>query len=461
MPEWEDYYQILGVSPEANDEEIKRAYLDKCFILHPDRMRGAPASAQHKAEEELKRVNRATDVLRDPVKRRDYHEEWLRRQRKSPDEPPRQPPPPPPSPADIVLSEFSISPQQIQLGSSVTISVAATNNGGAAGSKTIHMTGDFVNSRTVKLSPGASTIIQFTINPDAAGEFNITIKPFAGSFRVTAQPPRPPPTASQQPLRKKQSPTVVLPRVTPMWGKLFLGAILLAIVVVLAVQFWPSKVTPGLELEYRADLSQVGNESAADAMQGVMDIITKRVDAYGVSEAVIQKQGYDRIYIRLPGIRDVDTAVELIGQTAQLDFRELTYGSTGNPVQDENGNFIWKPAMAVDSNGKEVHLTGTYLKRNTQVVLDPKLNEPMVSFEFNSEGADLFAQITGRLYPDKPLGIFLDNNYISSPIVKSKIEGGKGVIENIELEDARNLAVLLNAGALPVPIRLVSSRSLE
>lgn len=206
----------------------------------------------------------------------------------------------------------------------------------------------------------------------------------------------------------------------------------------------------GTHLVYEADLSQIGNESAAEAMQGAMDIISRRVDAYGVTEPVIQKQGTDRISVQLPGIRDVETAIELIGSTAQLDFREMVYDN-GKPVLDEEGNPVWKPATGI-LNGDEVPLTGKYLKRNTRVVLDPNTNKPMVAFELNSEGADLFAQITGRLI-EKPLGIFLDNTYVSSPIVKSKIEGGKGVIENISLEDARNLAILLNAGALPVPLK--------
>ncbi len=149
----------------------------------------------------------------------------------------------------------------------------------------------------------------------------------------------------------------------------------------------------GTHLVYQADLSQIGNESAADAIQGAIDIITRRVDAYGVSEAVIQKQGSDRISIQLPGIRDVDTAIKLIGSTAQLDFREEVYDSSGNPVLDEKGNPTWKPAVGV-VNGQEVQLTGKYLKRNAAVVIDQTTNQPMVSFEFNSEGADLFAQIT-------------------------------------------------------------------
>ena len=84
----------------------------------------------------------------------------------------------------------------------------------------------------------------------------------------------------------------------------------------------------------------------------------------------------------------------------------------------------------------------------------------MVVFEFTDEGADLFAQITGRLI-GRPLGIFLDDTYISSPIVRSRIEGGAGVIENIgSLDEARYLSTLLNYGALPVPLEVISINEL-
>jgi len=206
----------------------------------------------------------------------------------------------------------------------------------------------------------------------------------------------------------------------------------------------------GTRLVYKADLSQIGNESAASAVQGVMDIITRRVDAFGVSEATIQKLGSDQIVVQLPGVRDVEAAINLIGSTAQLEFKELVYDSSGNPVLDSNGNPTWKPSTGIDSSGKEVPLTGKYLKRNAQVVFTTNTNEPQVAFEFDSEGAILFGQITGRLI-DKPLGIFLDNQLISSPTVRAQI-GATGVIENIPLDEARNLAILLNAGALPVPL---------
>lgn len=206
----------------------------------------------------------------------------------------------------------------------------------------------------------------------------------------------------------------------------------------------------GTRLVYEADLSQIGNESAASAVKGAIDIITKRVDAYGVSEASIQKLGTDKIVVQLPGIRDVEAAISLIGSTAQLDFREIEYDSSGNPVLDSKGDTVWIPATATDSHGQVVPLTGKYLKRNAKVVFVTNTGAPEVAFEFDSEGATLFSEITGRLI-GKPLGIFLDNQLISSPTVKAQI-GASGVIENIPLNEANNLAILLNAGALPVPL---------
>ena len=220
----------------------------------------------------------------------------------------------------------------------------------------------------------------------------------------------------------------------------------------------------GIHLVYEADLTDIGNETAAEAMDGVVDIISRRVNAYGVSEPVIQKQGGDRISIQLPGIKDMQAAVNLVGQTAELDFRELTPESWGFVTQfidqglqvdyetlTTEGTIEWIPATAIGSNGQEAHLTGKYLERDTYVEIDQNTNEPRVRFGFNSEGAELFAQITGRLI-EKPLGIFLDDGYVSSPTVKSKIEGGTGVIENMSLNDAQDLAILLNAGALPVSL---------
>jgi len=228
----------------------------------------------------------------------------------------------------------------------------------------------------------------------------------------------------------------------------------------------------GTLLVYKADLSDIGDEDPGDAMQGVVEIIWRRVDAYGVTEPVIQKQGSDRISIQLPGIRDMKAAVDLIGQTAELDFRELTEDSweyarsiiaegffPDYPSLTEQDAIEWIPATALTSKGEVVHLSGKHLKRTTRVVIRQDTNRPEVAFELNDEGAELLEKITGRLFSgvedsldNRPMGIFLDNNYVSSPTVQSVIPDGQGVITNIGLEDAQELSILLNAGALPVPL---------
>lgn len=91
----------------------------------------------------------------------------------------------------------------------------------------------------------------------------------------------------------------------------------------------------GIHLVYEADLSQIGEEDPATAVDGAMDIINRRVDAHGVSEPVIQKQGANRISIQLPGIRDMEAAIKFIGQTAQLDYREVLTNAQGNPAIGE------------------------------------------------------------------------------------------------------------------------------
>jgi len=215
------------------------------------------------------------------------------------------------------------------------------------------------------------------------------------------------------------------------------------------------------ELIYQADLSQIGNESAAEVIQGTIDIITKRLDALGFvfAQATVQKLGSDEIIVKLPAVADEEAASNLIGSTGQIEFKEIEYDSSGNPMLDNNGNPLWIPATAVNSSGLEVPLTGQYLKRNAKIVFAPNTNAPEVAFEFNSEGAALFSQITARLV-GKPLGIFLDNQLISSPTVQAQI-GASGVILGITLNEAKNLVILINTGALPCPIKLISTRSIE
>jgi preprotein translocase subunit SecD len=216
----------------------------------------------------------------------------------------------------------------------------------------------------------------------------------------------------------------------------------------------------GSHIVYEADLSKKDpSQSDDDVMQGVLGKIERRVNAYGVTEPIIQRQGHDRILVQLPGVKNVDEAMKLIGQTAVLDFRELVVDESGKPVLDEQGNEQWVIAKAKGSDGEERELSGKYLKPNAQVVLTPQTNEPEVAFEWNSEGAVLFEQITQRNL-QKPLGIFLDNQLISAPKVQAVIKE-KGVITGLKLEEAKTLAIQLNSGSLDVPLKIIQQQDVD
>jgi preprotein translocase subunit SecD len=203
----------------------------------------------------------------------------------------------------------------------------------------------------------------------------------------------------------------------------------------------------GTQLTLQADMSQVPPDQQDNAMKGVVNVLERRVNAYGVSEPQIQQRGNDRVIVQLPGVRDIEEAKKLIGQTAKLEFKE----------QDASGN--WVPATGT-LNGETVPLTGAYLvPGHQQVTFQSRAGLPDVAFEFNSDGATLFTQITQRLI-QKPLGIFLDGDMISAPIVQAVL-GSNGVITGLSLEDARLLALQLNAGALPVPVQIEEERSVD
>src|ERR687884_1533468 len=138
----------------------------------------------------------------------------------------------------------------------------------------------------------------------------------------------------------------------------------------------------GTQLTLLADLSGVPADQQDQAMKGVLNVLERRVNAYGVAEAQIQQQGADRVIVQLPGVRDIEQAKQLIGQTAKLEFKE----------QDASGN--WIPATGT-LNGQPVALTGSFLiPGRQQVTFQGQGGLPQVAFSFNSDGAELFRQIT-------------------------------------------------------------------
>ncbi|MBI2863801.1 MAG: protein translocase subunit SecD [Chloroflexi bacterium] len=201
----------------------------------------------------------------------------------------------------------------------------------------------------------------------------------------------------------------------------------------------------GTFMTLEADLDKVPRAEWGDRMKGVLQIIEKRINAYGVSEPVVQLQGDNRVAVQLPGVKDIDEAKRLIGQTASLEFKERT-GET-----NEQGGIVYKPTG----------LTGADLKK-AYVNIDPNKG-PIVAFELNDRGAQIFGELTTRLYPTRGrIAVFLDQDIITEPAVQSPITGGSGIIEgSFTVASAQTLAIQLNSGALPVPVKMIAQRDVD
>ena len=232
----------------------------------------------------------------------------------------------------------------------------------------------------------------------------------------------------------------------------------------------------GVSLVYQADLSQTADKSGA--MSGLRDVIERRVNMFGVSEPIVQIQGQDRLLVELPGVTNVQQAIQMIGQTPFLEFDEQRTEAETQVILDKikevqtalekKEDFTkikdWEIAQQ-NPYFKPTELTGKYLTKAT-VVFDQTTFKPQIQLQFNAEGDKIFAEVSGRNIK-KPLAIFLDGASIIdtngdekidgqdtyAPIVENKITGGKAVITgNMSNQVATSLASRLNSGALPVKI---------
>lgn len=208
----------------------------------------------------------------------------------------------------------------------------------------------------------------------------------------------------------------------------------------------------GVELLYEADLSQIKEADHEQAMQGLRDVIERRVNIFGVKEAEIEatRAGFNyRLRIRIPGITDPEAAIKEIGKTPYLEFQESKPDFL--EIQQRNREALEKGEGQLESPFQPTGLTGRYLEKAV-VDFSQTTYEPEVSLQFNEEGAKIFEDLTGRNI-GKPLAIFIDNNLLSAPTVKDKISGGRAQITGqFTVQEAQKLASNLNAGALPVPI---------
>ncbi|MFH1896543.1 MAG: protein translocase subunit SecD [bacterium] len=218
------------------------------------------------------------------------------------------------------------------------------------------------------------------------------------------------------------------------------------------------KIKKGLDLQggvhvvLEADMNNIPEDSRREALEAAKEVITRRVDYFGVAEPVVQtsKIGSQyRIIVELPGVTDTQEAVRLIGQTARLEFKKPT---PAFDLANENSNFTVEDMFA------PTDLSGSDLVR-AQVSFDPK-GLPQVAIKFSNEGALKFEVLTEELV-GKPLAIFLDDSLVSAPRVQEKISGGEAVINGeFTIDEAKQLTIQLNAGALPVSVRVVEQKNI-
>ena len=208
----------------------------------------------------------------------------------------------------------------------------------------------------------------------------------------------------------------------------------------------------GAELTFEADTTKIKKEELSSAIESLKSNIERRVNLFGISESNVQMsqaEGKYRLKIELPGVENVNQAIELIGQTAQLNFK----GETEIPKE------ATPTATIYDLFSKDYGLHGGHLVKSA-VAFNPNTSEPEVSLQFNSEGAKIFEKATTEL-KGKRLAIFLDDMIISAPTVNVVISDGNAVISGqFDIKTARTLAAQLNAGALPVPIKLIQQTAI-
>lgn len=172
------------------------------------------------------------------------------------------------------------------------------------------------------------------------------------------------------------------------------------------------------------------NKVTNEAITQVINIMQKRVNEMGLTEPIIQREGANRIIIELPGEKDPQKAIETIGKTAVLQFK------------DEEGN---------------VKLTGEDLKNAKEQMGQNK--QPLVALEFSDEGGKIFGALTAANI-GRHIGIYLDGELLTNPVVNEAITGGSAVITGQRtLEEAKDLAILLRSGALPVKVSVMEVRT--
>jgi protein-export membrane protein SecD len=242
----------------------------------------------------------------------------------------------------------------------------------------------------------------------------------------------------------------------------------------------------GVHLEYKADLSNIPEDQKKEVMNGLRDLIERRINIFGVAEPIIQVYGSDRLAVELPGMESIDQAIEWIGETPLLEFYEEKSQEELQKINDKKKEIndlleankdksqeeidaliqqVPDWILILESEYKPTELTGRYLQK-ASLEFNQTTGAPLVELKFNDEGAKVFEEVTGRNV-NKTIAIFLDGRSIIdtsgdneidgsdlyAPRVDEKIGGGTAVISGItNVAEAKTLVARLNQGALPVPL---------
>ena len=239
----------------------------------------------------------------------------------------------------------------------------------------------------------------------------------------------------------------------------------------------------GAHLVYEADTTGVAAVEVPELMNVLRDVIERRVNLFGVSEPLVYVESssfvsdvqQERLVVELPGVTDVAQAVAEIGRTPLLEFKLIDAEAMSAAAAIEQLTANASGGIGIDNvklNGEETPepyvdtgLTGRYLESArlefTSGQAGQLANEPIVAITFNQEGGELFAEIT-RDNVGRQLAIFLDGEIISAPNINEAIVGGTAIISGgFDAAEARELAENLNFGALPVPIKLISTQTID
>jgi preprotein translocase subunit SecD len=212
----------------------------------------------------------------------------------------------------------------------------------------------------------------------------------------------------------------------------------------------------GIHLTYKADTSKLDSSEISGAMSTLKNVIESRVNAFGVSEPVVQTEEsvlngekVHKLIVELPGVKDTDKATELIGQTPVLEFELVSMATTTSATGSTTQETKLTPTG----------LTGRYIK-TAQVEYDGQTSRPQIGMVFDDEGAKLFAKITKENI-GRQLAILLDGVVITAPTIQGEILGGKAQITGqYTVQEANKLARSLKYGALPVSIELIGTQTI-